>query len=113
MEEVGSTLVAEYKAEYKMEFEFYVDKDDEEDSKEKGKKSIKKKEIEKKEVNVSIAKNSHCLAELVMEARVLGKERVWSRVVIDGGQGSIKVCASIFDRDTDPDVLFGGPGGPR
>ena len=31
-----------------MEFEVYVDKDDEEDSKEKGKKSMKKKEIEKK-----------------------------------------------------------------
>ena len=61
---------------------------------------------------MSIAKNSHCLAELVMEAQVLDKERVWSRVVIDCGQGSIKVCASIFDRDTDPDVLFGGQEGP-
>ena len=112
LEEVGSTLEAEYE-DTKMEFEVYVDDDDDEDdSKEKRKKSKKKREIEKKEVNVTIAKNSLRLAELVIEARGLDKEKVRCRVVIDGGQGSIKVCASIFDSDTDPDILFAAQEGP-
>ena len=111
LEEVGSTLEAEYE-DTQMEFEVYVEEDDEEDSKEKRKKSKKKREIEKKEVNVTIAKNSLRLAELVIEARGLDKEKVRCWVVIDGGQGSIKVCASIFDSDTDPDVLFAAQEGP-
>ena len=47
------------------------------------------------------------MAELVIAARGLDREKVRCRVVIDGGQGSVKVCASIFESDADPDVVIG------
>ena len=85
-----------------MECKVYVDENNVEDNKEMGKKSKKKTEIKKKEVNVTIAKNFLCQAELVIEGRGLDKEKVSCRVVIDGGQGSVKVCVSIVDRDSPP-----------
>ena len=42
----------------------------------------------------------------------LDKEKVRCRAVIDSGQGSIKVCASIFDSDADPDILLAAQEGP-
>ena len=33
----------------------------------------------------------------VVEARVLNVETLCCRVVIEGGQGSLKICLSIFD----------------
>ena len=109
VEEVGSTLEDEYE-DTKMNFEVHVEEDDEEKGKKNKKK--KKKEIEKKEVNVTIAKNSLRLAELVIAARGLDREKVRCRVVIDGGQGSVKVCASIFESDADPDIVIGDKEGP-
>ena len=68
----------------------------------RGRKRKKEIEIEKKEVDVTIVKNSLQLVEQVMEARSLSRDTVRCRVVIDGGQGSLKIVASIFDSSVDP-----------
>jgi hypothetical protein len=99
LEEVGRTLEDAYE-DIKMEFEVHVE--DEEEDQNKGKKKKKKKELEKKEVDVTIVKNSLQLVEQIMEARGLSRDTVRCRVVIDGGQGSLKIVASIFDSSVDP-----------
>ena len=69
----------------------------------RGRKNKKKEiEIEKKEVDVTIVKNSLQLVEQVMEARGLSRDTVRCRVVKDGGQGSLKIVASIFDSSVNP-----------
>ena len=50
----------------------------------------------------TIVKNSLQLVEEVMEARGLYRETVKCRVVIDGGQGLLKIVASIFDSSVAP-----------
>ena len=81
-----------------MEFEVHILDENEDEDQNKGKKKKKKEiEIEKKEVDVTIVKNSLQLVEEVMEARGLFRETVRCRVVIDGGQGLLKIVASIFD----------------
>ena len=81
-----------------MEFEVHILDENEDEDQNKGKKKKKKEiEIEKKEVDVTIVKNSLQLVEEVMEARGLSRETVRCRVVIDGGQGLLKIVASIFD----------------
>ena len=84
-----------------MEFEVHIVDDDEDEDQNKGKKK-KEIEIEKKEVDVTIVKNSLQLVEEVMEARGLSRETVRCRVVIDGGQGLLKIVASIFNSSVDP-----------
>ena len=84
-----------------MEFEVHIVDDDEDEDQNKGKKK-KEIEIEKKEVDVTIVKNSLQLVEEVMEARSLSTATVRCRVVIDGGQGLLKIVASIFDSSVNP-----------
>ena len=71
------------------------------------KKKSKKKIITKKNVNVSIVKNSKEFAKKVIEARSLNEEKVKIRVVVDSGQGSLKIAANVFDSDIDPEVMIG------
>ena len=59
-----------------------------------------------KEMNVAIAKNSRRLVEKVSEAQKLNMEKVKCQGVIDTGQGSLKICVSIFDKDIDPEICF-------
>ena len=73
----------------------------------KGRRRRKKKvKIVQEQVDVTIAKDSKVLIEKIAEARGLNLESLKSRVVIDGGQGSLKVVVSIFDEDVDPEVSF-------
>jgi hypothetical protein len=113
IEEVGAELEDEYET-IKMMFEVNVD--DEEDEagakKKKKKKKQKKKEVELKEVDVAIVKDSLRLVEKVIEARGLCRDSVMCRAVIDGGQGSLKVCLSVFDSDQDPEISFSMQEGP-
>ena len=67
-------------------------------------KKKKKKEIKKKEVELTIFKNSLQLVEEVMKGRGLSREAVRCRVVINGGQGLLKIVASIFDSSVDPRI---------
>ena len=97
LEEVGRTLEEAYE-DIKMDFEVHVEDEDEDQNKEKK----KKKELEKKEVDVTFVKNSLQLVEQVMEARGLSRDTVRCRVLIDGGQGSLKIVASIFDSSVKP-----------
>ena len=113
LKEIGSSLEEEYE-DVKMEFEVHKKGDDDEEekpTKKKGKKESKKKEIEKSEVDVTVARDTRALVEKVIAARELNRDNVKTRVVIDGGQGSLKVVASVFDGEQDPEVSDqGGPG---
>ena len=51
---------------------------------------------------MTIVKNSLQLVEKVMEARGISRETVRCRDVINGGQGLVKIVASIFDRSVNP-----------
>ena len=51
---------------------------------------------------MTIVKNSLQLVEEVMEARGLFRETVRCRVVINGGQGLLKIVAINFDSSVDP-----------
>ena len=44
--------------------------------------------------------------EKVIEARGLDQDTVKCRVVMDKGQGSLKIVLSVFDGDVDPDISF-------
>ena len=74
------------------------------------KKTKKKKKIVKKKMDVTVVKDSKRFVENVIEARGLNKEKVKVRVVIDAGQGSLKVAASVFDDESDPDKKEGERG---
>ena len=99
LEEVGRTLEDAYK-DIKMEFEMQVEDEDKDQN--KGKKKKKKKELEKKEVDMTIVKNFLQLVEQVIEAWGLSRDTVRCKVVIYGGQGSLKIGARIFDSSVDP-----------
>ena len=80
----------------------------------KGRRRRKKKvKIVQEQVDVTIAKDSKVLIEKIAEARGLNLESVKSRVVIDGGQGSLKVVVSIFDENVDPEVSFASQEGSK
>ena len=49
----------------------------------------------------------------VIEARSLNEEKVKIRVVIDSGQGSLKIAANVFDGNIDPEVMIGDQEGPE
>ena len=104
MEEIGSTLESHYE-DVKMNFEVKVEDDDEEDKQLRNKKTKKKKtEYDMKDIDVTIVKDARALVEEVMVARGLKPETLMYRAVIDGGQGSLKICCSVFDRNTNPEV---------
>ena len=44
--------------------------------------------------------------DYVIEERGLDKSKVLVRLGLDGGQGSFKVIASIFETDYDPEIMF-------
>ena len=79
-----------------MEMKVYEDEDENKQKKEKNKT---KRILVKSEVDVTIAKDAKKLVEMVAEARDLELDNLKCRVVIDGGQGSLKVVASIFTAD--------------
>ena len=84
LKKIGSCLDEEYENVI-MEFEATKEEVEMEDGM---KKKSKKKIITKKNVNVTIVKNSKEFAKNVIEARSLDEEKVKIRVVIDSGQGS-------------------------
>ena len=49
----------------------------------------------------------------VIEARSLNEEKVKIRVVVDYGQGSLKIAANVFDGNIDPEVMIGDQEGPE
>ena len=108
LEEIGKELEEEYE-DVKMVFE----KTETEKSEEKSKKTKKKKVIVKAETSVTVARDAAGLVKKVAEARGISLDNLKSRVVIDGGQGSLKVVVSIFDKNVDPEVSFGGQEGVR
>ena len=57
-------------------------------------------------------KNTLAFVMEVVEARGLNVETFCCRVVIDGGQGSLKICLSIFDFNTSPAVASSSQDGP-
>ena len=85
---------------------------------EKGKK--KNEEVEeskgtvetKVELDLVYLKDPPAFIEHVIEQRGLDRAKVLVRVGLDGGQGSFKVVASIFETDYDPEVTFGSKEGP-
>ena len=106
LEEVGSSLDEEYEN-IKMELEVNGESDDEKSEELDNTKKKKKKSYSKiKEMNVAIAKNSRRLVEKVSEAQKLNMGKVKCQGVIDTGQGSLKICVSIFDEDIDPKICF-------
>jgi hypothetical protein len=108
LEEIGRELEEEYE-DVKMVFE----KTEKEESEQKSKKKKKKKVIVKTETSVTVARDAAGLVKKVAEARGISLDNIKSRVVIDGGQGSLKVVVSIFDKNVDPEVTFGGQEGVR
>ena len=110
LKEIGSCLGEEYENVI-MEFEATVEEDVE---KENGKKKqSKKKKVMKKNMNVTIVKDSKEFAKKVIEARGLDEEKVKIRVVVDSGQGSLKIAANVFDSYIDPEVTIGDQEGPE
>ena len=103
LEEVGLTLEDEYES-VKMKFEESVKVESEDDKKKSNKKS--KKHIVKSEVDVTIVKDIKGFVDKVIEARGLDQDNVKCRVVMDKGQGSLKIVLSVFDGDVDPDISF-------
>ena len=104
IEEIGSTLENHYE-DVEMNFEVKIEDDDEDVEQQSNKKTKKKKtEYETKNVDVTIVKDARALVEEVMVARGLKPETLMCRAVIDGGQGSLKICLSVFDRNTNPQV---------
>ena len=86
--------------------------DEKNKTKKDGKKS-KKNDVVMKEMDVAIAKDSETLDEKVAEACGLDVEKIKCKMVLDTGQGSLKVCVSIFDGDIDPEICFSSQDGPR
>ena len=103
LDEIGGTLEDDYE-DVKMEFE--VNENTE------GAK-LKTNSIVKKEVDVTIFKDSKRFVEKVIEARGLNRETVKSRVVIDSGQSSLKIVLSVYDGDIDPEISFAAQEGPN
>ena len=81
LKEIGNCLDEEYKKVI-MEFEATKEEVEMEDGM---KKKSKKKIITKKNVNVTIVKNSKEFAKKAIEARSLNEEKVKIRVVVDSG----------------------------
>ena len=90
LEEIGKELEEEYE-DVKMVFE----KTETEKSEEKSKKTKKKKVIVKAEISVTVARDAAGLVKKVAEARGISLDNLKNRVVIDGGQGSLKVCVCV------------------
>ena len=90
----------------KIEMKVYEDEDENDQKKEKKKT---KRSLVKSEVDVTIAKDAKKLVEMVAEARDLELDNLKCRVVIDGGQGSLKVVASIFPADMNSMMQESGP----
>ena len=61
---------------------------------------------------MTVAKDAKSLVEKVITARGLNIDDVKTRVVVDGGQGSLKVVASVFDGESDQAVTFVYQDGP-
>ena len=81
---------------------------------------IEKKQVKKKSVTSNVMldlvylKDPVAFIEHVIKERGLDKEKVLVRIGLDGGQGSFKVVASVFETDYDPEITFAskkeGPG---
>ena len=107
LKEIGSTLEEEYE-DVKMTMEVTEKLEDGKDQNQKGKTGKKgnKRAVVKKVLNVTIAKDAKALFEKVIEARKINKNTAMCRTIVDTGQGSLKVCTSIFDGNVDPDISF-------
>ena len=103
LDEVGSTLEDDYEN-VKMTFEESVKEDDEDENKTSQKKT--KTHVVQSEVDVTIVKDAKSFIDKVIEVRGLNRATVKCRVVPDKGQGSLKIVASVFDGDVDPDISF-------
>ena len=82
-------------------------KKEEVEKEDRNKKKSKKKKVTKKNMNITIVKDSKEFAKKVIEARGLNEEKVKIRVVVDSGQGSLKIAANVFDSYIDPEVTIG------
>ena len=65
-----------------------------------------KTHVVQSEVDVTIVKDAKSFIDKVIEVRGLNRATVKCRVVPDKGQGSLKIVASVFDGDVDPDISF-------
>ena len=75
-------------------------------------KKCKKNDVVMQEIDIAIAKDSKTLVEKVAEVCGLDIKKIKCRMVMDTGQGSLKVCVSIFDGNIDPEICFSSQGGP-
>ena len=95
LDEIGRELEDEYEN-VQMVFE-----KTEIEMKEHAGKKKKIKKVVQTEMNVTVAKNAKELVEKIAEVRGLDLNSLKSRVVIDSGQGSLKVVVSIFNEDVE------------
>ena len=87
--------------------------DNEKEGKEEEEKE--KKKDEKKtavELDLLYLKDPPAFIEHVIKERGLDRDKVLVRVGMDGGQGSFKVVASIFETDYDPEITLSSKEGP-
>ena len=70
---------------------------------------VKKKTVETKVMrDLVFLKDPVGFIDHVIQERGLDKEKVMVRIGLDGGQGSFKVVASVFETDYDPEITFSG-----
>ena len=63
-------------------------------------------ELTRVNLDIVYVKDIEKFIEHVIVEHGLDKEKVLVRVGLDGGQGSFKVVASIFETDYDPEIMF-------
>ena len=74
---------------------------------------VKKKVVESKVMrDLVFLKDPVGFIEHVITTRGLNRDKVLVRVGLDGGQGSFKVVASVFETDYDPEITFSPKEGP-
>ena len=81
-------------------------KEDNEHENKTSQKKKRKNHVVQSEVDGTIVKDATSFIDKVIEVRGLNRATVKCRVVPDKGQGSLKIVASVFDGDVDPDISF-------